>query len=151
MSGHRGVGASRRSFQPFDPSRQGAHCRLASTSLHSCHTPSMQLAQDKLDTIKTGSRQARHHSLQEDTQPFDLSLLCVFCVFVCVCVFWCVCVCVFVCCVCLCVLCVLCVFVCVFLCVFLCVCVFFFVVVAVSVVSDDGQRRSMCMSTKANN
>ena len=31
----------------------------------------MQLAQDKLDTIKTGSRQARHHSLQEDTQPFD--------------------------------------------------------------------------------
>ena len=31
----------------------------------------MQLAQDKLDTIKTGSRQARHHSLQEDTQQFD--------------------------------------------------------------------------------
>ena len=29
----------------------------------------MQLAQDKPDTIKTGSRKARHHSLQEDTQP----------------------------------------------------------------------------------
>ena len=48
--------------------------RLASTSLRSSHTPSMPLAQDKLDTIKTGSRQARHHSLKEDTQPFDLSL-----------------------------------------------------------------------------
>ena len=45
--------------------------RQASTLLHSSHTPSRQPA---LDTIKTGSRQARHHSLQEDTQPFDLRL-----------------------------------------------------------------------------